>query len=643
MGGGVKSALKIPAYDRVVRALGDEAWDIELEADLPEGLADTPEHRKLAARVRRYKADFPAFCEEVLKIRTKTGKLVPFKLKKAQRHVWRNHIQPAFIDNRPCKLYLLKGRQIGFSTLTQGIQYWRMSLWPFLGGLTAAHSAASAAHIYGMQRLFYRNAPADFRPLQKNANRHELYFAHGKDDGEGGLESRIVVATANDEDLGASYTLQMVHLSEFARYDQRSKDVDQIIVTMLQAVPDEMFSLVVAETTGEGDNQAADFWRREVFTNVFIPWVADERYTKHTPIEVDEWSVDPMSEWGDEFAAANYIREHIRNWWADKYTTDEEVEHEVGCRLHWRRLALKEKCGGKLHLFQRQYPLTPDEAFSGGGKSVFDGRRLQIRQSALRDQRDRTAWLPDLHDWAPNASQHDERFVRSDIGDLIVYEPYDFNHNYVIGVDVAIGHEDGDYSVAQVFKVGQGAQLGQLFQAATFRAHIPPIQFADLIFDLGFYYGGAFLVPESNNAGGAVLERLKERGYNHMFVRQAQDTMTKKYIDKWGFHTSPHTKNLLISAMQEAILRDRILFNDEETLREMLAYTVDDRGRLSAPKGKHDDLVIAACLAVFGAAEVAAKRVQSEPMSADELEFLAFLNGTETKNSRGYTYKPTVM
>lgn len=640
------AAHAIPPYDKVVRALGDEPWDIELEAALPADLLRDihaeggdgkalAKHKRLAERVRRYKNDFPAFCEEVLKIRTKKGKLIPFKLKKAQRHVWFTHIEPAYREDKPLLIYLLKGRQIGFSTLTQAVQYWRMSLWPYLGGLTAAHSTASAGHIYGMLRLFYRNAPADFRPMQKHSNRHELFFAHKSDEGEPGLESRIVVATAADEDLGAGYTLQMVHLSEFARYDQRAKDVDQIMATMLQAVPDDTFSMVVAETTGEGDNFAADFWRRKTFTNVFIPWVADERYTALTPIEPHEWSADPASEWGDELTAAGYIREHILEWWADECAADDTyLEREVGCRIHWRRNTLKQKCNGKIHLFHKQYPLIPDEAFSGGGKSIFDSQRLSIRLAAVRDK------LPLAYRWSPGATETNFQF--SEAGELRMFEEPQYRATYVIGVDVAIGHEDGDYSVAQVFKLGEGEQAGLLTQVATYQAHINPSRFGELLVDLAHYYNFAFLVPESTGAGAALIEKLKDLNYSHMFVRKAQDTMTQQFIEKWGFHTSPHTKNLLVDATQDAILMNRLILNDAETIKEMLAYTADERGRLTAPKGKHDDLVIGTCLAVYGSIDMKVASRSMIPLSPEDLEFERFLRG-ETPREYGYTHQVSVI
>ena len=632
---GKSAAHAIPPYDKVVRALGDEPWDVAVDAPLPEGLEDTGEHRKIARKVRRYKADFPAFAAEVLKIRTKSGKLIPFKLKKAQLHVWEEHIKPAFLANLSLLIYLLKGRQIGFSTLTQAVQYWRMSLWPYLGGLTAAHSTASANHIYGMLRLFYRNAPADFRPMQKHSNRHELFFAHKSDEGESGLESRIVVATAADEDLGAGYTLQMVHLSEFARYDQRAKDVDQIMATMLQAVPDDMFSMVVAETTGEGDNFAADFWRRGTFTNVFIPWVADERYTQHTPIPANEWSADPNSEWGDEVTAAGYVKDHLKEWWPDIADDPVALEHEIGCRMHWRRRTLKNKCNGKIHLFHKQYPLTPEEAFSGGGKSIFDTARLSVRLAAIRDN------IPLTYRWTPGANE--KNFTFSEAGELrLFYEP-EYQEVYVIGVDVAIGHEDGDYSVAQVFKVGQGAQVGQLTQVATWQGHLNPSRFGELLVDLAYYYNGAFLVPESTGAGAALIEKLKDLEYNHTFIRKAQDVMEQnKYLEKWGFHTSPHTKNLLVDSTQDAILTGRIIFNDAETLREMLAYTADERGRLTAPKGKHDDLVIGTCLAVYGSIDMKVSASTRRTVDPEVAEFEAFLRG-ETPRSSSNNYRPTVM
>ncbi len=319
------------------------------------------------------------------------------------------------------------------------------------------------------------------------------------------------------------------------------------------------------------------------------------------PLDLQELSADPMGKWGDELQALDYVREGLKEWWPEKAVDEDWLENEALCRLHWRRRALLNKCDGKVHMLHRQYPLTPEEALSSGGKSVFDVRRLTYRRSVLEKDEREHGYYPTF-DYDPSSTTS-FKFKERDGGPLTLFHRPVPGQAYVLGVDLGGGNEDGDPSVIQVLRVGQGTEAGFLYQAARYEGWISPNAFTELVWDLADYYEDGFVVPESTGIGATFIEKSKDLGRQRMFLRKSRvDDVFEKTIDKWGFHTSGLTKPTLIHTTQDAIERDRIEFNDPPTIKQLLAYAHDpDTNRYSAPKGQHDDMVIALCLAVIGA------------------------------------------
>ncbi len=78
-------------------------------------------------RIPAYKKNFPKYASEVLHIQTKSAKMARFNLNRAQRRVW-GVVKKKLAERKPVRMYLLKARQLGFSTLIQGLAYWNATL-----------------------------------------------------------------------------------------------------------------------------------------------------------------------------------------------------------------------------------------------------------------------------------------------------------------------------------------------------------------------------------------------------------------------------------------------------------------------------------------------------------------------------------
>jgi hypothetical protein len=608
-----KPPAPLPDYDRAVRALSRDSGP---PAHIP---------RRLIQRIERYREDFPAFCAEVLRIRNKRAQDVPFRLKRAQRTLWDEHVKPRIDADEPARLYLLKARQIGSSTFTEALLYWQSTLWADIHALVAAHSTKASSKIFAMTQRFYRAAPEDFRPSARRSNRDEFLFAHPRADGPMGLESHMAIEVASDENLAAGTTLQGAHLSEFARYDQRIDDVDDLLATFLQAVPDLGRTFVVLETTGQGDNYAANFWRRDTgFDNIFISWVAEESYTLNVGLPEGDLSSSHDALWGDEVAVREQVIEQLETWYSAEAEDPRWLAEESLKRMAWRRHAIRNKCSQRLALFQREYPITPEEAFQSHGRGVFESGPIIImrRQAEFDTAPAQLIWEPGQERFVPTDHPPLDRVTDEVIG-LSVREQPKSNGIYAIGADVGAGHEDSDFSTAQVLRY---LEDGSRRQVAVYEHRDRPMLFARILANLGHWYNEAFLVPEANNLGQAVVDELIDRlHYRRIWQRKVYDAFDGGYSAKWGYSTDARTKHPLVHYLSDGLSSSAIYMFHLRTLAQLLVYEVDDRGavpRYSAPRGKHDDLVMALALAEQGIRVLAPP--QAEGASGPEYMSLAW-------------------
>lgn len=99
----------------------------------------------------------------------------------------------------------------------------------------------------------------------------------------------------------------------------------------------------------------------------------------------------------------------------------------------------------------------------------------------------------------------------------------------------------------------------------------------------------------------AFCKCLTTRNKDGDVVRlQLTPDRTVTALQHLGFKTSAVTKPQLEEALGAALRDGSISLSDDELIGELLSYIVDTRGKSSAAKGAHDDLVIACALAVFG-------------------------------------------
>jgi phage terminase large subunit len=159
---------------------------------------------------------------------------------------------------------------------------------------------------------------------------------------------------------------------------------------------------------------------------------------------------------------------------------------------------------------------------------------------------------------------------------------------YCIGADTA--GEGSDYFVADVLDARTGVQV------AKFRNQTDADLFTRQLYCLGKHYKDAMIGIEANFDSYPIRE-LTRLGYHNQYARETQDTYTGKTEKRFGFKTTSLTRPTAISKLIEIVREHCEVINDRETLEELLTIVRNEKGRIEAPQGGHDDQMMSLAIA----------------------------------------------
>jgi hypothetical protein len=283
----------------------------------------------------RFPDDLPYYASRCLSIRAKSGKVIEFRLNRAQQYI-HDQLEAQRAATGRVRALILKGRQQGCSTYVGARYYHRTSMHGGIRTFILTHEDAATQNLFEMVNRYHEHVPAYFRPSTKAANAKELLFDK--------LDSGYKVGTAGTKGVGRSSTIQLFHGSEVAFWP----NADTHAAGVLQAVPDEDGTEVILESTANGiGNLFHQKWvdaERGVgeFIAIFVPWFWQEEYRKHVPVGFE------LDEEERAYAAAHGL----------------DLE-----QMAWRRNKIAELKDAAL--FKQEYPATAAEAFQMSGHDSF--------------------------------------------------------------------------------------------------------------------------------------------------------------------------------------------------------------------------------------------------------------------------------
>ena len=294
-------------------------------------------------KLTKLKSDFAYYAPSNLKIKTKEGSIKPFTLNRAQRHI-HDRLEDQYRETGKIRAIILKGRQQGCSTYTEGRFYWRVSLNKGKRAFILTHEEDATKNLFEMALRYHENS--GLKPSTKASNARELEFDR--------LSSGYRVGTAGNKSVGRSSTIQYFHGSEVAFWphaDEHAKGV-------MQAIPNAPGTEVILESTANGlGNYFHQQWKLaenglSQYIAVFVPWFWQEEYREQaTDFEATE----------DE--------QELK----DIYGLDDE-------QLAWRRIKVTEFSVGGANgekSFMQEYPMNASEAFQvSGGDGLIDAHSV---------------------------------------------------------------------------------------------------------------------------------------------------------------------------------------------------------------------------------------------------------------------------
>jgi len=463
-------------------------------------------------------------------------------------------VNRALNEKRRCRFIVLKARQIGVSTITEALMFTLAMLLNRMSGLVISHEADSATHLLKMTNHYWETWRfRDLYTIRHNSVRHMSWEENG---------SSIRIATAKNVGAGRSQTIQFLHGSEVAFWD----DPETLMTGLAQSIPTTAPSIIGLESTANGiGGYFYDTWNAAVdgeieYVPLFFPWHEHPQYTARY-VEVSE-----------TLGALN---------------DEERILKAIGIpdeRLAWRRWAIKNLCGNDILKFRQEYPTVPEEAFIVTGTNIFPDAELTACYEPMNGI---TGQLVEERGMV--------RFQPSTEGPLTIFrwpgEDMD-RHKYMIAGD-ATRSITGDYSCAQVLNRRTWEQV------AVFRKKIDPVSFGDQMALLGRYYNWAILCPEIQGAGDATIARLISVNYPFLFEHRKAEKIPGQPETVYGWWSGVRAKQEAIGNLLKAVVDHDITLHHHKTYAEMRAYVSDGKGGFENGSGEpHDDTVTAMAIAI---------------------------------------------
>lgn len=222
-------------------------------------------------------------------------------------------------------------------------------------------------------------------------------------------------------------------------------------------------------------------------------------------------------------------------------------------------------------------------------------------------------------------------------GPFWIYELPEPDEDYTVGVDVAEGRvrersrgpievsdRDPDFNAMSVCRVSDGVEV------ASYKSNFHPGLLVDDIIAVGKFYGtgsdceqDAFIVPEINGPGFAVVEGLREKGYPRLYITRTWNHLDQTWLKTVGWRTTQQTRPMMVKELQDEVRNGTTGVRCIRTATHMAAMAKNRMGKDEAPPGAHDDLAIARMLAMQGRIATfpaVSRRNQDEPPPASEDE-----------------------
>lgn len=557
----------------------------------------------------RQKHDYPFWAAMFAYIKRKGGGTdVLFRLNRPQRKLIKR-LEKMRKAGKPIRLILLKARQWGGSTAIQIYMAWLQLVHEVgLNSLIIAHQGTGSDEIKDMFDRMIKSYPVEML--------HELGDAYAPNEpkmvgvGKSGnifrvpqRNCKIKIGTAERPNSCRGGDYNLVHLSEVALWKETDgKKPEDIVRSACSGILLRPYTMIVYESTPNG---VGNFFHKEYlaakkglsqFEAMFVAWFEIEQYELPFENEAEKY----------EFAKklfANRRNEEIKSDREEPGTYLWRL-WEKGATLEAIHWYVSERSKYTNHGdMASEYPSDDIEAFTYSGRKVFSSEDVEQFRPACRAPR----WIGEIYGSADEGEQAIEglRFKKEADGRLFMWHDVErsdieeVTDRYLVVVDVCKGHtKNADFADILV--------IDRLFMmdgeppvvAAEWHGHIDMDKLAWKATQVAAYYNNALLVIESNtletnNTKGEaeyILTLIHEVYGRQLYARkQSAEDIRQGLPKKYGYHTNPSTKKVVIYNLK-VVIRERLYIEREEAcLDEYLTYVETENNVFEAMEGYHDD------------------------------------------------------
>jgi hypothetical protein len=535
---------------------------------------------------------------------------------------------------------IIKARQLGVSTLTEGMIAWRSMFFRNADCFVVSYDDDHAAYLFSIMQHIYDKMPWWLRP-ECFSRKFETGLIFDTDPEQRrlrpGLNSKVTCKGAQAvTGVGQGRALVATHISEWADFHPaKAREIIEEDIENALGRTVECFGIL--ETTAKGAGTYAHMlWKRMErlgekanWYPLFLPFFADR----------DRVIVPLPANWKPQQDEID-IRDRARNDWvkcdnADcrKFTLSlfgGKVMDGQKCNfcgtgtfhpmivsdhhLAWieNQRVNREDDEESLGKLRQEQASTAEESFQYSGVQLFSKAALRYANSTI---------LHPISKGTVNKSgvfhgmnlTTGKCYVEScgvrhdhDENQIEVWELPEAGATYVMGVDTADGLGGKyDYSVAQMLRVSKYG--GPDRQVAILASNtMDADSFAGAVNRFGRFYNEAMIAYETNAPSAGVMSHALRvtYGYPNLYKPLKSDNVSLQG-NAYGWRTTEHSKKRLYTSMRKALTDRLVVLRDKVTVEELHTFRRenDQTERMGAATGQHDDRIMSMMISYAAAHE----------------------------------------
>ena len=580
-----------------------------------------------------------------------SGQMRPFLLNYPQRLVLED-LEEMRRNRQPIREIILKARQWGGSTLSEGYEKWMQDFRHPTGWsiVIMAHVQAATKRIKAMFTKMLASQPGWSLGVKGQKLKLGSYegsksdFIVQTDRGEE-VGSRVIsIGSYENYDSLRSADMKCLHGSEVAYWKKtEGKEPEEVLSSV--DIPDIPDTVMILESSGRG---AAGFFydMYQEAKDPDIPSSWHARFIAFFQIENDRKELDDRwgSIWSDkipwkkveqekgymklacEFAVWLWTNRHNKQC-PDGFRETGEFFWQLWEKgatfeaINWYRY---KRNNYRTHTYiATEAPSDDIEAFRMSGKLVFDMYRIEALERHKKQGKQEPIFIGNIVSRTEKGEDaiYTARLVET-VGDgqvLRIWAMPDclkVSDRYVVSVDIGGRSQTSDFTVMTVIdRLGMMRGMGGKPKVvARWRGHIRHDLLAWKAAALAHFYGDAELVIESNTADTkknmidtegehslSIIDEIADY-YDNLYIRETRvDEVTQKVTNVYGFQTTVLPKQLA-TATYIASIDDQLYYEpDKQCYDELRIYERHDDGTLGNVEGQnnHDDVVMSTGIGLY--------------------------------------------